>query len=610
MTNNSNFILKNCRPVRILFGYEKKDCRGERIADSLLIRRSKISSGVIFGRPNDYSTDHFVAMPQGTDGNIVIIGGNGSGKSSGIALPTVAHYKGPFCVTDIKGEISKHYMMLYYSNQVTRPYLIFNPMDPCNPGYDPFWWLRKDNKNNLITNLHDIVISLLPDIPNDHQPFWRKMEQMVLKAALYYFYKLGLDFISAIIETLSQPISVLYKEMAKSPDCQLQIMLGEISAMKPEQLASIDAGLRANIELFASDPYICNAFQGNRKKLFTWDDLKTTNIFLCIPENKIEAWSGAINLMYSQLIRYLERQPDKYCQGFVREDRQVLLLMDEFARFGKLERITSALSTLRSKGVTICLIIQSLAQLDKIYGTHDREIMLDNCQFQVILRANDLDTQKYLSERIGTYVALQRGLGVHYDEKNCLTGYNEQLNESRQLIIQPHELAILKDVILLSPHGFHQIHKITPEESTPWPFIFTYNGGQVYKTAIRLHEARKSKEGEMIMSIEEVKKRADAQLRDARQKEQSLQRKELDEQKRNTKRLNYQIGDLVTQYFPSLKNANLNGNEESQDSLRKFEAILYTLSIEDELLQELEDRAEQLIASDPNDEWRLSKVHE
>ena len=33
-------------------------------------------------------------------------------------------------------------------------------------------------------------------------------------------------------------------------------------------------------------------------------------IFIQIPEERIEAWGPAVNLMYSQLIRYLERRPE------------------------------------------------------------------------------------------------------------------------------------------------------------------------------------------------------------------------------------------------------------------------------------------------------------
>ena len=100
-----------------------------------------------------------------------------------------------------------------------------------------------------------------------------------------------------------------------------------------------------------------------------------------------------ITLMYKQLFRYLERRPEKYSQEG-RNCEQILLLMDEFPRFGRIEGMDSAMATLRSKRVSICLMIQSLAQLDELYGKNGRRTILDNCSYKVILGANDPETTK------------------------------------------------------------------------------------------------------------------------------------------------------------------------------------------------------------------------
>lgn len=106
-------------------------------------------------------------------------------------------------------------------------------------------------------------------------------------------------------------------------------------------------------------------------------------------------------------------------------------MMDEFARFGKIEHLPDAISTLRSKNVNICLIIQSIAQLDKIYGQCDRRIILDNCNYKAILGANDAETQRYLCELIGTAKVLQKSVSEHMDEFMDVTGYSSQVTKSR-----------------------------------------------------------------------------------------------------------------------------------------------------------------------------------
>ena len=121
--------------------------------------------------------------------------------------------------------------------------------------------------------------------------------------------------------------------------------------------------------------------------------------------------------MCTQLIRHLERRADRFSpEG--NPSPQLLLLLDEFPRFGKIERLTAAMTTLRSKGVNFCLIIQSLAQLDCIYGENERRIILDNCQYKTILQAADADTQAFLSELAGTCVRRYHSVGESLDLKS------------------------------------------------------------------------------------------------------------------------------------------------------------------------------------------------
>lgn len=74
-----------------------------------LIRSARDDPSVFFGDFGQVKDGCYVGMPQGEDGNIMVIGGNGSGKSSGIAKPTLCTWSGAICATDIKGELSAYY---------------------------------------------------------------------------------------------------------------------------------------------------------------------------------------------------------------------------------------------------------------------------------------------------------------------------------------------------------------------------------------------------------------------------------------------------------------------------------------------------------------------
>ena len=277
---------------------------------------------------------------------------------------------------------------------------------------------------------------------------------------MLYYYRKELGFSDAMLKIAEQSVSELCRKLLDEDSTEINVLLGAISNIKDETVASIDRGLRNKIMLFALDPYISNAFRGKNEDAdsFSWADLNNHNIFLRIPEGRLEQWSGAIRLMVTQLIRYLERRPDKHSDGG-ESTVQTLLLLDEFARFGNMESIAGALATLRSKQVNICLVLQSLAQLDKFYGADDRRIILDNCRYKAILRADDADTQEMLARLIGTHVTLQRSISEHMDDTRDTTGYSQGVSESREILIQPHELARLEDILLVSSCGCFRVEK-------------------------------------------------------------------------------------------------------------------------------------------------------
>ena len=568
----------------------------------------------------------YVGIPQGTEGNIMVVGGNGSGKSAGIAKPTLRTWQGAICATDIKGELSGFYAELYHCGLVDRPCIIFNPMQIDGPSYDPFWLLEHDSADNLFNNVKEIAIAIAPVLPDDKQPFWAETEQGVLTAALLHYFKCGLSFSETMCKIISSTMSKLCKELLESQDIHVRMALGEIGFLKPETRACFDRGLRNKLMVFAADPYISHAFRGQREgaNCFTWDDLDRCNVFLRIPADKIEQWSGAVNLMYTQLIRHLERRPEMYSPEGV-HNVQTLLLMDEFARFGKLEMITIAMSTLRSKNVNICLMIQSMAQLDRIYGECDRRIVFDNCQFKAILRAGDAETQKHLCELIGTRTSIQRSVSEHEDEFGDTTGYNRQLSEVRDWVIQPHELATLDDVLLLTPYGSCQAKKYRPDDeemsskllSRPEMIRATAipvtTSGTTSSKAIPCKVVRapvnhgnfKKNEGAKIMSIEERTVKANERIDAAENRRRQEERATQEAQRRRDSRRNYVIGELVTRYFPSLREYEPGTDTENKSRFEPLEAFLYVLSTDYDLVRELQDQAAQMVEDDPDGKWRL-----
>jgi type IV secretory pathway TraG/TraD family ATPase VirD4 len=134
-------------------------------------------------------------------------------------------------------------------------------------------------------------------------------------------------------------------------------------------------------------------------------------------------------------------------------DTSILLCLDEFASFGKLQ-ITPALRKLRKKKVRILVLTQSIADIDLIYGKDERMSMMNNFAYKVVLGATDTETQDYFSKLIGEEEV--KKVTISKGSANNSTSKTTELRRC----VRPEELAHLgKYLILLSPKGWQRLKK-------------------------------------------------------------------------------------------------------------------------------------------------------
>ena len=355
-------------------------------------------SGVYFGLEGDLGKGYYVGKASEDDGHVLVVGTNGSGKSVFIAKSTLETWRDPFVILDIKGELSEHYRRLAKKRRVERPYKVF---DPANGGahYNPYALLNVNapDFSQCVREIADAIIPLPLDV---REPYWIEMARNLLSGAIAYCFCKKMDFSETMAYLQVTSTSELCRRIKSFSNPIAQMFVSEILDLKPEQQATIGTEMKGHTVVFATDSSIQEALSDDgHSEMFSWDCLMTAeapNIFLRVSQDRLEQWSGLIRLMVTQLIRQLERRPDKHsAEGY--DTQPVLVLLDEFPMLGKIDVIKSGLTTLRSKNVTFCLILPSIAQLDDVYGTDVRRIMVDNCQYKAILNVTEPDILEYFS---------------------------------------------------------------------------------------------------------------------------------------------------------------------------------------------------------------------
>lgn len=416
--------------------------------------------GVVFGSKTINGVDYRVGKSADIEGHIALFGGTASGKSSCVVIPTLTNtWNSRFFAIDIKGELKREYDK-WHEKRGTKVFTL----KPNEVGitFDPFDLIRKNGEDDLVSNVRSLVFALIPLPINVHDPVWIQTAQSFLTAAIIYYFQIGASFIDSMNNIMTMPPVTLIEEIGESNNKLAKIFINNFidnpKLHESQFLMSVCQELTNRLSIFASDPQVIKAFTPCSDSL-KWEDLESHNIFLSVPEERLEQYSGVITLILTQIIRYLEKRPEMHSPEGANTDK-ILLMLDEFPRLGKLDVIANAFSTLRSKKVDIMIICQSLAQLDFIYGKEFRRIILDNCSYKVILNATDPESQEYFSKLVGTLGIPNHAFSKSTDPNYKVIGYNYQISEVQEPIILPHDFATLTDVVLITPTGFCRVDKL------------------------------------------------------------------------------------------------------------------------------------------------------
>ena len=116
-----------------------------------------------------------------------------------------------------------------------------------------------------------------------------------------------------------------------------------------------------------------------------------------IPDND-SSFNFIVGMLYTQLFQQLYYQADSVHGG--RLPVHVHFVMDEFANVALPDEFDKLLSTMRSREISVSIIIQNLAQLKALFEKQ-WESIVGNCDEFLYLGGNEQSTHEYVSKLLG-----------------------------------------------------------------------------------------------------------------------------------------------------------------------------------------------------------------
>ena len=340
--------------------------------------------------------------------NTLVCGGSGAGKTRFYCKPNLMQANTSFVILDPKGEILRDTGGLLEKKgyEVRVLDLISMELSHC---YNPFVYLKSDNDiQRLVTNLFK---STTPKGSQSNDPFWDTSASMLLSALIYYLhyeappeeqnFPMVMEMLRyAAIENEEEleptALDYLFMELqADHPDHIANKYYKSYHAGSAKTLKSIQITLAARLEKFNLES-LASLTSTDELDLPSLGDKKVA-LFALIPDNDT-SFNFLVSILYTQLFQQLFYSADHIHGGCL--PVPVHFLMDEFANVSLPDDFDKILSVMRSRGVSVSIILQNLAQLKALFEKQ-WESIVGNCDEFLYLGGNEQSTHKYVSELLG-----------------------------------------------------------------------------------------------------------------------------------------------------------------------------------------------------------------
>ena len=356
---------------------------------------------MILGEGCYYDLDTYTTR---LNNNVLAVGSPGSGKTRGIVRPNILQANGSYVVTDPKGNL----YAIYADYLRSKGYEVLN-LDFRNPNNSITYNIisKAGTEDDIASLAHMIIFSNHDVIQTD--PFWDEAAELLLTAVLAYFRfhlpmkdrtfenvvrllncsDLDSDFVNS-----ESAIDLIFRELGEEdPNCFAYRKYCAFRNGAEKTMRSIFIVLQATLSRFDT-PSITKVMSGDEYDI-TYYARRNFALFITISDTD-RRLDGLINVVFSQIMQELIRYADS-CQG-QHLPVPVRFLMDDFATNVSITNFPSMIASIRSRWISVILILQAEAQLYKRYGEDGRTI-LGSCDTYVYLGGGDLETAANVAKR-------------------------------------------------------------------------------------------------------------------------------------------------------------------------------------------------------------------
>lgn len=377
-----------------------------------------------------------------------------SGKGVGVVIPNLLEYGESIVVLDIKQE--NYDLTSGWRKSQGQQVFLFNPFaeDRRTHRWNPLTYVSNDSAFR-VSDLMSIAAMLYPD-GADEQKFWVSQARNAFMAFALYLFENHDDEVATGFPGGGPPTLGGIYRLSSGNGSDLK---GFLKGLAERRFLSANAKSAFSNLLSQADETFASIMGTLKEPLNAWinpvldaataaDDFKLTDlrrkkmtIYVGIQPNKLAEARLIVNLFFSQIINLNTRELP---QSNPELKHQCLLLMDEFTAIGRVDIIASAVSYMAGYNLRLLPIIQSMSQLDAVYGKDVSRTIITNHALQIIFAPREQQDANDYSEMLGY---------TTYRRRNVTKGREttHSMSEERRALMLPQELKAMgteREVVL------------------------------------------------------------------------------------------------------------------------------------------------------------------
>lgn len=385
--------------------------------------------------------------------NVLVVGLPGDGKTFTYVKPNLMQMNSSFIVTDPKGLLVRETgkMLEEHGYQVK----VFDLVNLTKSDmFNPFHYMKSELDIDRIT---EAIVEGSKKGDREGEDFWNQAKLLLNRALIGYLYFdsqvrdyiPNLSMVSELLRNMKRP-----NEKEPSP---VEKMFANLEKAMPGNYAcrqwdlfnsNFEAETRTSVLAIVATQYsifdhqaVTDLIKSDTMEMDTWNTEKTA-VFVAISETN-KAYSFLASTLFTVMFDQLTHNADAIIQGkkdgYTADDLvHVQFIFDEFANIGKIPHFNEVLASIRSREMSVKIIIQAISQLDTIYGDKARKSMVNNCATLLFLGTNDEDTMRYFSMRAGKQTITQKSYSEQRGQR--VSGSTSTQAHQRDLMT-PDEIA-------------------------------------------------------------------------------------------------------------------------------------------------------------------------